>query len=314
LTADYYYDYYSDILMNRGKSIELIGMHYPVENIGEVSVRGVELSLAYRDRIGEFKYAVALNWTQESNRIEFMDEQDLGHERYRHTGKSTNAIFGLLTDGFFSSPEEIQTAPMVTGYDRKNIHPGDVKYVDLTGDGVIDQYDQTVIGGDKPLNYFGLDLNLEYRGWELSALIQGVYNRDIYYNDGTYVAGFQGIGQGFSQAYESILNRWTPETAATATLPRLSAGGNSYNLNPAYLNTSLWVQSGNYIRLKNLSFAYTLPDAFSRAYFGGLKIKLFVAGQNLLTQAACKDVDPEVIDFRNYPLTRAYNMGINIKF
>ena len=312
-TVDYYYDYHYDMLMRRGKSIELIGLRYPVENIGEVSARGLELSIGYRDRIGNLNYAASLNWTQEGNRIEFIDEQDTSNDRYRSTGKSTNTFFGLLTDGFFSSQEEIDNAPMVTGYDRKNIRPGDVKYMDLNKDGVIDQYDRTVIGGNKPTNYFGFDLNLEYRGWELSALIQGVYNRDIYFDDATSVAGFQGVGQSFGQAYEYILNRWTPETAATATLPRLSAGGNSYNLNPSGLWTSMWVQSGNFIRLKNLSLAYTIPEAFSRANLGGLNVKLFVSGQNLLTQAACNGFDPEV-DFRNYPLTRGYNMGFNIKF
>jgi TonB-linked SusC/RagA family outer membrane protein len=319
-TADYYYDYFYDLLINRGKSIELIGLRYPAENIGIVSANGIELSVAYRDRIGDFKYALSLNWTQERNKIKFMDEQEIRdaegniNESFRRTGKQNSAVFGLLTDGFFASQEEINQAPIVAGYDRNNLKPGDVKYVDLNRDGIIDQYDQTVIAGDKPLSYFGFDVNLEYRAWELSALIQGAYNRDIYYSDGVYVAGFQGMNQGFGQAYDYVLNRWTPETAATAALPRLSAGGNSYNLQPNGIYSSMWVQSGNYIRLKNVSLAYTFPQLFSRAYLGGLKIKLFVAAQNLFTQAACRGFDPEVIDFRSYPLTRGFNMGINIKF
>jgi hypothetical protein len=161
---------------------------------------------------------------------------------------------------------------------------------------------------------FGVDIDLEYRGWELSALFQGVYNRDLYYAEATYNAGFQGVNQGFGQAYENLLNRWTPETAATATLPRLTAGGNSYNLNPAYLYTDMWIRSGNYIRLKNIQLAYTLPEPFAKDYLGGLRIKLFVAGQNVFTQAASGELDPEIYDFRNYPQTRGFNMGINVKF
>jgi TonB-linked SusC/RagA family outer membrane protein len=320
LTADYFYDYYYDMLTSRGKSIELIGQLYPAENIAIVSGRGLELSVVYRDRIGDFKYGLAVNWSQEDSRIDFMDEQEIRDAKgnlvdaYRRTGKSSGAIFGLKTDGFFSSLEEISTAPIVAGYDRNTLLPGDVKYVDMNNDHVIDQYDQTLIGGDKPYTSFGIDINLEYRGWELSALIQGVYNNDFYYADATYNAGFQGVNQGFGQAYEHMLNRWTPETAATATLPRLTAGGNSYNLNPAYLYTSLWVQSGNYIRLKSASLAYTLPESFSNVLLGGLKVKLFVAGQNLLTRAACGDLDPELVDFRSYPQTRGFNMGINVKF
>jgi TonB-linked SusC/RagA family outer membrane protein len=319
-TADYYYDYYYDMLTSRGKSIELIGQLYPAENIGILSSKGLEFSAAYKDRIGDFNYALAVNWTREDVIIDYMDEQEIRDtkgnlmENYRRTGKSTSVIFGLKTDGFFSSPEEISQAPIVAGYDRKNLVPGDVKYVDLNNDGVIDQYDQTVIGGNKPLTYFGLDIALEYHGWELSALIQGVYNRDYYYGDATYNAGFQGVNQGFGQAYENMMNRWTPETAETATLPRLTAGGNSYNLNPAYLATSLWVRSGDYIRLKNLSLAYTLPEKLTKTWLGGVKVKLFVAGQNLLTLAACSEFDPEVVDFRSYPQTRGFNVGINVKF
>ncbi|MDR2086766.1 MAG: SusC/RagA family TonB-linked outer membrane protein [Dysgonamonadaceae bacterium] len=313
-TADYYDDYHYDLLMTRGKSIELIGMSYPTENIGEVSITGLELSVSYQDRIGDFGYFVSANWTQENSKLLFIDEQDLSEERYRRTGKSNGAIFGLLTDGFFTSQEEIQNSPTVAGYDKNNIRPGDVKYVDLDKSGSIDQYDQTVIGGDKPYNFFGLELGLEYKGWEFSALIQGVYNNDIYYADATYMAGFQSINQGYGQTYEHILNRWTPETAATAIYPRLSAGGNAYNLAPNNLYSSLWIQSGNYIRLKNAMISYTLPKTLSQNHLGGLKIKMFVAGQNLLTKAACDLFDPEVISFASYPIMRGFNMGINIKF
>jgi TonB-linked SusC/RagA family outer membrane protein len=320
ITADYYHDYCYDLLISRGKSIELIGLLYPAENIGIVSGNGLELSIGYSDRIGDFKYTLTANWSQEDYRCDFIDEQEIRDaqgnliESFRRTGKSTGAIFGLKTGGFFASREEIDQAPIVAGYNRNNLVPGDVKYVDLNNDKVIDQYDQTVIGGDKPFCSFGADIQLEYRGWELSVLIQGAYNRDFYYADATYNAGFQGVNQGFGQAYENMLNRWTPETAASATLPRLTAGGNSYNLNPSDLYTDMWIRSGNYIRLKNVQLAYTLPETFANAYLGGLKIKLFAAGQNLLTQAACGELDPESVDFRNYPQTRGFNMGINVKF
>jgi TonB-linked SusC/RagA family outer membrane protein len=313
-TADYHNDYYYDLLTTRGKSIALIGMNYPAENIGKVRVHGIELSISYQDRIGELGYFVSANWTQEGSKLLYMDEQDWGGDRYRHTGKSNSAIFGLLTDGFFASQDEIQNTPTVAGYDKKNIRPGDVKYVDLNNDGTIDQYDQTVIGGNQPFTYFGLELGVDYKGWELSALIQGAYNTDLYYADATYMAGFQSINQGYGQAYEHILNRWTPETAATATYPRLSAGGNAYNLAPNNLYSSLWVQSGNYIRLKNVTLGYTFSETFSRNYLGGLKIKVFVAGQNLLTKSACSLVDPEVFSFVASPMMRGFNMGINIKF
>lgn len=312
-TGDYYSDNYFDVLQSRGKSIELMGISYPAENLGKYSIQGLELSATYQNHIGKFNYFVTANWSQERTKLLFMDEQFVAEtEEYnRHTGKPLNAIFGLVADGFFSSQEEIESSPVVKGY---TIRPGDVKYVDLNKDGVIDQYDQKMIGGDKPLCYFGINLGFEYCGFDFSALIQGAYNRDLYLGDPVLMAGFQSIGQGYGQAYENVLNRWTPETASTATLPRLTAGGNPYNTNPNYLATSMWVKSGNYIRLKNLSLGYTIPDSFSQNYLGGVKIKVFVAGQNLFTQSACNLVDPEVTNFTNSPLLRGFNTGINIKF
>jgi len=313
LNGDYYYDNYFDVLQSRGKSIELIGISYPIENIGKYSVQGFELSATYQNHVGKFNYFLTANWSQEKTQLQFMDEQFVAEsEDYnRHTGKPLSAIFGLVSDGFFTSQQEIESSPVVKGY---TIRPGDVKYKDLNGDGVINQYDQRMIGGDKPLSYFGLNLGFEYCGFDFSVLIQGAYNRDLYLNDPVLMAGFQSNGQAYGQAYETVINRWTPETAGTATMPRLTAGGNPYNTNPNYMSTSLWVKSGNYIRLKNISLGYTIPDSFSRNYLGRMKIKVFVEGQNLLTQSACNLVDPEVTNFTNSALLRGINTGVNIKF
>lgn len=312
-TADYYNDHYYDVLQSRGKSIELIGMSYPTENIGKYDVEGLELSATYQNHIGKFNYFVTANWSQENTKLVYMDEQTVAkaQEYNQRTGKPLTAIFGLVTDGFFSSEQEIQSSPVLKGY---TIRPGDVKYKDLNGDGVIDQYDQKMIGGDKPLSYLGLNLGFEYCGFDLSVLFQGAYNRDLYLNNPVLFNGFQSTGQGYGQAYEYVINRWTPETAQTATLPRLTAGGNPYNTNPNYMATSLWVKSGNYIRLKNISIGYTIPEHISQNYLGNVKVKVFVAGQNLLTQSACSQVDPEVTNFTNSPLLRGINMGVNIKF
>lgn len=196
--------------------------------------------------------------------------------------------------------------------DLKNIQPGDVKYKDLNGDKVINEFDRTVIGGDKPYSYFGIDLGFEWKGLEFSMLWQGAYNRDYYLGDVTLTEGFQQNGQFYGQAYENMLGRWTPETAETATFPRLTAGGNNYNRGNGW-NSSFWLRSGNYIRLKNISLGYNLPDSFCRNYLGGLRVKLFVNGQNLFTKSACDFVDPEV-SFTSYPLQRCISTGINIRF
>lgn len=99
------------------------------------------------------------------------------------------------------------------------------------------------------------------------------YNRDYYLGDVTLTEGFQQNGQFYGQAYENMLGRWTPETAETATFPRLTAGGNNYNRGNGW-NSSFWLRSGNYIRLKNISLGYNLPDSFCRNNLGGLRVKL----------------------------------------
>lgn len=114
------------------------------------------------------------------------------------------------------------------------------------------------------------------------------------------------------QNYYNLLNRWTPETAETATYPRLTAGGNMYNYGNNW-NSSLFVQNGNYIRLKNATVSYKLPENFCRNYLGGLRVKIFVQGQNLLTWSRTRLQDPEVT-FTSYPLQRTITTGINLNF
>ena len=93
-------------------------------------------------------------------------------------------MYGLVADGFFTSKEEIENSPVIEGFE--NIQPGDIKYKDLNGDKVINEFDRTVIGGDKPYSYFGIDLGFEWKGLEFSMLWQGAYNRDYYLGDKTY--------------------------------------------------------------------------------------------------------------------------------
>lgn len=310
LTADYYNDKYFDLLQNRGKSIELIGQYYPAENIGKVRRFGGELSVTYQDRVNNFNYYVSANWSCDQSKLLYMDEQYVPEEYLRQTGRPAGVMYGLVADGFFTSKEEIESSPVIEGF--KNIQPGDVKYKDLNGDKVINEFDRTVIGGDKPYSYFGIDLGFEWKGVEFSMLWQGVYNRDYYLGDAILTEGFQQNGQFYGQAYENMLGRWTPETAETATFPRLTAGGNNYNRGNGW-NSSFWLRSGNYIRLKNIGLGYNLPDSFCRNNLGGLRVKLFVSGQNLFTKSACDLVDPEV-SFTSYPLQRCISTGINIRF
>jgi TonB-linked SusC/RagA family outer membrane protein len=310
ITADYYNDKYYDLLQGRGKSIELMGISYPYENIGKNRIYGAELSLTYQNHLGKLNYYITGNWSKQQTKLLYMDEQKVAEPYLKQTGHPTGSIFGLVAEGLFQSKEEIANSSVISGFN--NILPGDVKYKDLNKDGVIDEFDRTIIGGDKPICYFGLEYGLEYKGLEFSMLWQGAYNRDEYLSDWNLLEGFQKINQQYGQAYQVVTGRWTPETAKTATLPRLTAGGNTYNRGNGW-NSSFWMRSGNFLRLRNLSFSYTLPAIFCHNYLRDSRIKLFINGQNLITMAACKLVDPEV-SFTSYPLQRCISAGFNIKF
>lgn len=304
-TADYYHDNYYDLLQTRGKSIALIGFTYPQENIGKKLYKGIELSMTYQNNIGNFNYFFTGNWSRSSSKIVFQDEQARAFDYNRVTGQPVGYFYGYVADGFFTSE-----ADAASGAKLENIpvQPGDIKYRDLNSDGVINQYDQTVIGNTKPLSFYGLTAGFNFKGFDVSVLFQGAYNRDMYVMNGITDAGFQVVGQSYGQAYEQILGRWTPETAETATYPRLTAGNNINNTQ----SSSFWVRSGDYVRVKNISIGYTLPARISNRYSIS-QVKFFVNAQNLFTKAAYDAVDPEVGSFTNYPIMRVISAGLNIK-
>ncbi|MDE6528032.1 MAG: SusC/RagA family TonB-linked outer membrane protein [Muribaculaceae bacterium] len=307
LQADYYNDKYFDLLQARGKSIELMGISYPAENIGKMRRYGGEISLTWQDNVGDFNYYVTGNWNVEQSTLLYFDEQEREYEWMVRTGRHGGVRYGYICDGFYTSREEIEKSPVIAGYD--NIQPGDLKYRDLNGDGVINEFDETVIGGEKPFQYYGIDFGFNWKDFEFSMNWQGTYNREIYVMNSTLTNGFGRIGQTYGQAYDLILGRWTPETAETAYLPRLTSGDNDYNGKVS----SFWLKNGNFLRCKNLYVGYTLPQTFCRNFLGGVRPKIFVNVQNLCTISAYDWDDPEV-SFTSYPIQRMWSMGINLKF
>lgn len=306
LTADYYYDRYADLLQIRGKSIQLSGASYPPENIGINRYTGGELTLTYQGQVNNFSYFITANGNIEQSKVLFMDEQRRDYDWNKRTGRPVGMPFGYIADGFLRNEEEAAGSATITGYNPK---PGDIKYRDMNNDGVINQFDEAPIGTFKPRIYYGLSMGFSWKGLEMSALLQGVGNRTTYVANYATEAGFQFMNFTYGQAYEQITGRWTPETATTATYPRLTADAN-YGYNKAI--SSFWVHNGNYFRLKNVSIAYNLPYPWvQRAKLGGVKI--VANALNLFTHAAYDFVDPEV-GVGAYPIQRVLNTGINIKF
>ncbi|WP_187328741.1 SusC/RagA family TonB-linked outer membrane protein [Echinicola rosea] len=308
-SGDYYHDFYYDMLQIRGKTIALGGFEFPVENIGEQLRTGLELALTYQNNYGSFNYFITANWTQNRSEVIYMDEQDIEEGYRRRTGKPVGATYGYVADGYFTSEEEIENAALFEGYEVK---PGDMKYKDLNGDGLINEFDHTAIAGLKPYSFFGLTAGFNVKGFDFSFLLQGAYNREININNDVLQAGFQVYGQQYGQAYQTVLGRWTPENKDIATHPRLTAGGNLYNISPGFATGSHMIKDGDYVRLKNVSIGYTLPPALSRK-IANAQVRIFANATNLFTFSNYGLVDPEVTNFTNYPNMRVISGGLNIK-
>lgn len=314
ITADYYHDKYYDLLQQRGNSIALLGTTYPLENIGINLYYGEELNITYQNHIDNFNYFISGNGNIESSKRVYFDEEPPKYPWLKRTGLPISAIFGYVAEGFYTAADVANKTPTTTGYAAQ---PGDIKYKDLNNDGVIDQYDQQVIGGLKPLVFYGATLGFNYKGLSFSVILQGVFNRAMFTNNFMNTPftglGFIGIPPA-GQAYQNALNRWTPETASTATLPRLSAAQGIYNSNNSQFST-FYLKNGNYFRVKNAEIGYMLPGDWSKKLrLSG--IRLFVNGENLFTIAGYKGfpgMDPEVNGLGSYPIQRVINAGLTVK-
>jgi TonB-linked SusC/RagA family outer membrane protein len=292
-----------DRLMERGKNSAIIGNTYPLENIGRQRYSGLDLQLSWQETKGPVNYYISGNVGVLNNKVLYSDEVFRPYSWMVRTGRMVDQNFGYIAEGLYQSRDEISRSASTEGYVPQ---PGDIKYRDLNGDGVINQFDQAPIGAQKPFIRYGVNLGVSYKGFDLSALLQGVKNRDIYLGSFFYWE-FQNGGLG--QAYEHHLDRWTPGNAANASYPRLSLGYNPHN----QATSSYWMRSGDYLRLKNLELGYTLPASWTQRV-RLQSTRIFASGTNLLTFTSLKDknIDPEVF-YSAYPIQRLWNIGINIQ-
>ncbi|MBE9665725.1 SusC/RagA family TonB-linked outer membrane protein [Mucilaginibacter boryungensis] len=304
-TVEYFNNKYYDLVMQRGNNSTLIGNDYPNENIGQNKYFGFEGQLAWQQNLkNKFQYFISVNASSVGSKVLYISEVNQPYAYMYRTGQPVGQQFGYVAQGLFQSQAEINSSPTTVGYKPQ---PGDIKYQDLNNDGVINQNDVTAIGSSKPLFFYGASLGAGWHGLDISVLFQGVKNRNVYLSGGSYWA-FQNNGTG--PAYEQNLNRWTPQTAATATYPRLSYGVNSNN----DAASSYWVRSGDYFRLKNAEIGYTLPTTWI-SKLGLTTVRLFANGYNLFTSSSSQldGLSPETYT-GGYPVLRLYNFGVNVKF
>ncbi|MBK1440964.1 TonB-dependent receptor [Parapedobacter sp. ISTM3] len=314
LTADVFQERREDILTTRGTISEILGRSggdLPPVNIGVVRNRGLDMELTYRTRATDtWNFSVSGNLTFARNKILFMDEEPRQYDYQYRTGKPVGQPFGWVAIGFFQSQEDIDNSPRQTFVSQESLRPGDIKYQDINNDGVIDANDQVAIGynGGVPELMFGLSSRISYKSLDFSFLFQGA-GRSSVFLDNFPVWEFRG---GNGKAVRWHLDRWTPETAETATYPRLFVGDNSNN----HRFGTFWMRKRDYLRLKNVELGYTLASNFIKD-LRIQNIRLYANAYNLFTWDQAKITDPELPSWsgnNDYPQQRVINFGITANF
>ncbi|MFD2570474.1 SusC/RagA family TonB-linked outer membrane protein [Spirosoma soli] len=308
-TLDLFRNNRSGILVSPNRTVpQYTGVVLPLLNQGEIDNKGFEATIRYSNQsaagtsaTSAFQYMVEASSWYAQNKIVYNAEAIRLFDYQYTTGRPVGQPFGLEALGLFKDQAEIAASPRQI---FSSLQPGDIKYKDQNGDGVIDQNDTRPIGNTSvPTLTVSLHSKLQYKGFDLDFLFQGVTGRTAYFG-GSQFHAFQNNGQ----VAPIALDRWTPETAATATYPRLSASNNLNN----YQFSSFWQRDGSFIKLRSLELGYTLPvSLLNKAQI--TKARVFVNGTNLFSLDYMQGyIDPEVSS--GYPALRTVSAGVRLQF
>lgn len=359
LSAEYYDRQTRDMLYNLPTPLSSgIASYYsttstmPV-NIGKISNKGWELSASYRDRLGDLTYAISANVAQNKNKV-----LDLGlPSAYIYSGslmfmsgnspfKTVNGqpigqIYGLVAEGLISDQREIdQLNDLATQkalaagtikdgerawYNHQYTGAGDLKYKDLNGDGKITDDDRTFIGNPWPKLQYGFNLDLGWKGFDLSALITGITGRDV-------INGVKIFEQSFKQDFQTTKDIFHASFFLDNGLTNQPRVGLADPANPdKYIQdpsknyswySSYYVEDGSYLKIKNISLGYTLPQQLTNRA-GINRLRIYVSGQNLFTFTKFTGLDPEfandvknhgLYSIESYPQTKLFSAGIDVSF
>ncbi|MEE1946973.1 SusC/RagA family TonB-linked outer membrane protein [Pedobacter sp. KR3-3] len=295
----YYRNRYYDLLQAPAYASSIIGQTYPNQNIGKSRFTGLEFTADYTGKAGEFGYKLGLNASFQKSSVIEAGEPDLPYSWMYSKGNPVGATRGYEAIGFYKAGENETNTPTILGYSPM---PGDIKYKDLNGDGIISSLDQKRITGDKPFVFGGLNFAFSYKGFDLNGLLQGVFNREIQLSPSSMLALNNNTGYVLDYTTE---NRWTPQNQVNATLPRLTLGTNLNN----NVSSSFWLRNANYLRLKNLELGYSLPKTLLQKLHVS-KLRVFVNSYNLFTVTKL-DFDPESY-VSGFPNQRVINGGISL--
>lgn len=322
LTIDAFYEYRFDIITDMNSDgimgyPDIVGKDAALQNLGEVSNRGVDIELSWNDKIGkDFRYYIRPNLTFSRNRLEYKAEVARKNSWRKETGKRLYENFVYVFDHFVADQEEADRLNKIGYQPWGQLIPGDVVYKDLDRNGVIDDEDRTAMGNPRsPELMFGIPFGFQYKNFDFSVLLQGATKSSILLN-GAAVFDFPQFEQDkIGRVKKMHLDRWTPETAATAKYSALHYGTHDNNKNG---NSSLFLYDASYLRLKNVEIGYNVSPKLLRK-FHVQQARIYVQGLNLLTfdKLGDVDIDPETKSGDGaswYPIQKVFNFGIDITF
>ncbi|WP_219222462.1 SusC/RagA family TonB-linked outer membrane protein [Pedobacter antarcticus] len=303
------------------------GGNSPWTNVGTMQTKGFEFSLGYQDKAGEFSYGINLNATHytatakklaQGNDIIAGNTAIFGRTSLTREGYPVGSFYGLQTNGIFQNAAEVANYKNADGkVIQPNAVPGDFKFKDLNGDGVINSSDRTFIGNPTPKLTFGLNLTAAYKNFDLTVFFTGNLGGDLV----NVLKGYTNSGSNNYNKVTGLENiAWRGEGTSN-TVPRIAAFDNNGNYSQF---SDFYIESGSFARLRNLQLGYT----FSPAKVG--KIRVFASAQNLLTITNYKGLDPEIaygtqwtdnatalnrgLDWGNYPTARTFIFGLNFTY
>ncbi|MEO0330220.1 MAG: TonB-dependent receptor [Bacteroidota bacterium] len=331
LTADYYNKETQDMLVDVPIPASSGSLREVTLNSGSVRNRGFEFMATYRKNAGDFQFDVSANLATIDNEVLSLATEgtnitqgrvEFGSATRTEAGHPIGSFYGLVTDGIFRTQAELDAYTNSEGDPiQPRAEPGDIRFVDLDGDGNIDADDRDFIGSPIPDLLYGLTFNAAWKGLDASIFFQGSQGNDVY---AELVAWTEGMHNNFN-ASTVVLDRWTPENTNT-DIPRAVRNDPNGNITQV---SDRYVKDGSYLRLKNVVLGYTLPQALIEP-IGLSNVRFYLTGRNLLTFTDYPFYDPEIgsgaigtqgtentsrgIDNGYYPQARTYIVGLQVSF
>lgn len=328
LTVDYFDESRSGIFMQRQYLPGMIGLQgkSPFANVGKVNSKGFDGNFSFKQRFNQVSLTVRGNMTYSKNEIIERDEANNVYPYQMQKGYRVNQNKGLIALGLFKDYDDIRNSPTQK---YGPVMPGDIKYKDVNGDGVVDDNDIVAVGAtNRPNLIYGLGLSVKWKGLDVNLHFQGA-GKSQFFLSGKCIRAFS-EGQWGNIIKGTLDNRWVDADTAeklgiaanedpNATFPRLSytdqGNGNTtiYAYTNNYRNSTYWLRDGSYVRLKTVDIGYTLPKALvNKIHFNNVRI--FLTGTNLLTWSSFKLWDPEMgsNNGEKYPLSKSVTLGLSV--